>query len=93
MGGFSTLLDVPAERWDWVRARYLSLTPHAGVEERIAVYTPLMYGFWVARFARMLYEVPRGGDRRLTPWPVGWLDAVRGRYQRYLDLADCALSR
>jgi hypothetical protein len=88
-------LDVPPERWVWARDLYLSLTPalqrpHAA--ERIAVYTRLMYGFWVARFARMIYEIPRGGDQRLTPYPDGWLDTVRGRYQRYVQLAHDALS-
>ena len=84
-------LDVPPERWDWGRELYLSLSTDPGAAERIAVYTPLMYGFWVARFARMYYEIPRGGDQRLTPYPEGWLDAVRGRYARYLHLADDAL--
>ena len=89
-------LDVSPERWTWVRDLYVSLLPasqRATTTERIAVYTPLMYGFWVGRFARMLYEIPRGGDQRLTPYPDGWLDAVRGRYQRYLQRAHDALSK
>ncbi|MGE3911623.1 MAG: phosphotransferase family protein [Chloroflexota bacterium] len=84
-------LDVPPERLAWARDLYLSLTPYPGVVERLAVYLPLAYGQWVARFARMLYEVPRGADRRLTPYPDGWLDAVRVRYERYLDLAHQSL--
>ena len=86
-------LDVPLERWDWASELYVHLSPDPGAAERIAGYTPLMYGFWVGRFARMLYEIPRGGDQRLTPYPEGWLDAVRGRFARYLQLADDALSR
>ena len=89
-------LDVPPERWAWACDLYLSLLPaaqRAASAERLAVYIPLMYGFWVARFARMLYEIPRGGDQRLTPYPDGWLEAVRGRYQRYLQLAHAALAQ
>lgn len=87
-------LDVAPARWAWARELYLSLTPaaaRAAAAERLAAYIPLMYGFWVGRFARMLYEIPRGADQRLTPYPDGWLDAVRGRYQRYLDLAEQSL--
>jgi aminoglycoside phosphotransferase (APT) family kinase protein len=84
-------LDVPLERWDWVQEQYLCRSSDPGAAERIGAYTTLMYGFWVGRFARMLYEIPRGGDQRLTPWPEGWLDATRVKYERYLALADAAL--
>lgn len=85
-------LDVPPERWAWARELYLSLSSDPGAAERVTVYTTLMYGFWVGRFARMLYEIPRGRDQRLTPYPDGWLDGVRSRYARYLQLADDALT-
>jgi hypothetical protein len=85
-------LDVPAERWKWVTRLYASLVTDAEVARRIEVYTALMYGFWVGRMGRMLYEIPRGLDDRLAPWPDGWLDHVRRNYERYLELAHRALS-
>jgi len=80
-------LDVPAERWEWVGRLYASLVADPGVSDRIAVYVPLMYGFWAGRLGRMLYQVPRGLDDRLAPWPEGWLNGVQWRYERYLELA------
>ena len=84
-------LDVPAERWAWVTQVYASLGHDPGVIGRIDVYTSLMYGFWAGRLGRMLYQVPRGLDDRLAPWPDGWLDSVRRNYERYLELAARAL--
>jgi len=83
-------LDVPAERWTWIRARYADLasaTGDAGADERIGTYVTLMDASWAARFARMLYEIPRGLDDRLTPWPDGWLQTVRRNYERHLERA------
>jgi len=46
--------------------------------------------WWVARLARMLYEAPRGGDQRLVTRPDGWLEDIRQKYGRYLELARAA---
>jgi hypothetical protein len=86
-------LDVPAERWAWVTRLYAGLVTDPDVTRRISVYTALMYGFWVGRLGRMLYEIPRGLDDRLAPWPNGWLDHVQRNYERYVDLANRALDR
>jgi hypothetical protein len=79
--------SVPKERWQWVVAEHCALTgdPHAA--RRIDVYRYLMLFWWVARFARALYEVPRGGDRRLADRPVGWAEDMQAKYRRYLALA------
>jgi hypothetical protein len=84
-------LEVPADRWEWVTRLYASLVPDADVARRISIYTALMYGFWVGRMGRMLYEIPRGLDNRLAPWPAGWLDHVQHNYERYLERAFRAL--
>jgi aminoglycoside phosphotransferase (APT) family kinase protein len=87
-------LDVPPERWAWVRAQYARLTldfGETGAADRIENYVTVMYASWAARFARMLYEIPRGLDDRLTPWPEGWLDHVQHNYERYLERAFRAL--
>jgi hypothetical protein len=86
-------LEVPAERWEWVSDLYASLMPNdPGVASRIPVYTALMYGFWAGRLGKMAYQVPRGLDDRLAPWPDGWLDHVQRTYERYLELANRALA-
>jgi aminoglycoside phosphotransferase (APT) family kinase protein len=49
-------------------------------EQRIRVYVALMRLWWVARFDRMLYEVPRGLDQRPASRPADWLaTALRRR--------------
>jgi aminoglycoside phosphotransferase (APT) family kinase protein len=84
-------LNVPAERWEWVTRQYAELVTDPGIDSRIRVYTALMYGFWVGRLGKMLYQVPRGLDDRLAPWPDGWLDHVQRTYERYVELANRAL--
>jgi len=84
-------LDVPTERWAWVSRLYTSLVADDGAASRLAVYVPLMYGFWVGRLGRMLYQIPRGLDERPAPWPPGWLESVEPRYEQYLELANQAL--
>lgn len=84
-------LDVPAERWEWLCRLYAGTSPDPGVTERIPVYVALMYGWWVGRLGRMLYQVPRGLDERPAPWPEGWLEGVQGRYERYVERAFRAL--
>lgn len=45
-----------------------------------------------ARFARLLYEVPRGLDERLVTRPAGWEATAPRQYQRYLARADAAIT-
>jgi len=59
---------------------------------RIRVYAQLMLVWWVARFARLLYEAPRGLDERLVMRPAGWESTARRQCQRYLVRAEAALT-
>lgn len=52
-----------------------------------------MLVWWVARFARTLYEVPRGGDQRLAGRPASWQAAAEAGYRRYCELARAELDR
>lgn len=79
-------LDVPRSRWKWVVSTYAHLSRDA-IPERVAAYHPYLLAFWVARFARTLYEVPRGLDQRLVKRPDHWRADVRKKYQHYLALA------
>lgn len=84
--------QVPAERWRWVMARYAAVTGDETAIFRIEAYYPLMLVWWVARLARMLYEVPRGLDERLIPRPAAWLSQTQAKYERYLARALVALN-
>lgn len=82
---------VPPGRWPWVVARYVELSGDAGAEQRIRTYQALLLVWWVARFARMLYEIPRGIDRRLVAWSSAWQSDFQAKYARYLAAAEAAL--
>ncbi len=84
-------LDAPAERLDWLQELYAGQSPDAGIGARIRVYRAILECFWVARFARMIYQMPRGHDVRLAPWPDGWLETIQGRYELYVERAWRAL--
>jgi hypothetical protein len=81
---------VPDARWGWLVEAYCEGRGEPGAATRIRVYRLLMLVWWAARLARMLYEVPRGGDQRLSGRPAGWMDAARSNYARYLELAQAA---
>jgi thiamine kinase-like enzyme len=78
---------VPAERWSWLIESYYARRGDTGAATRIRLYYRLMLIWWAARLARMLFEVPRGGDRRLVTRPDGWQADIRAKYERYLRLA------
>jgi len=81
---------VPTERWEWLIGAYCAQCGDPSAATRIRVYHRLMLVWWVARLARTLYEVPRGGDQRLVTRPAGWLEDMREKYERYLELARIA---
>ena len=84
-------LGVPWSRWEWVLGTYARLCQADAVAERTRAYYPYLVIFWVARFARSLYEVPLGLDRRLVERPSGWQEAATRKYQHYLALAQSLL--
>jgi hypothetical protein len=70
---------------------YCALRQDAGAETRIRAYYPLMLAWWVARLARMRYDLSHGQDQRLVAWPEDWFEEVQARYVRYLELATLAI--
>jgi aminoglycoside phosphotransferase (APT) family kinase protein len=84
--------DVPPERSEWLIDSYSAQCGDPYAATRMRVYRTLMLIWWVARLARTLYEVPRGGDQRLIARPDGWLDEMRAKYAGYLALARSALA-
>lgn len=81
-------LDVPVARREWFIAAYAERHHEETIRTRMHVYYDLMLVWWVARFARSLYEVPRGGDPRLVERPANWLEQIRAVYERYVQLAN-----
>ncbi len=79
-------LAVPDMRWTQVVELYTQLTGNE-VAERLEVYYPALLVFWAVRFARYLYEVPRGLDLRLVARPTDWHADFRRKYQKYLERA------
>jgi aminoglycoside phosphotransferase (APT) family kinase protein len=83
-------IGVASDRWEWLIDAYCARSEDSGAAIRMRVYQRLMLVWWVARLARTLYEVPRGGDRRLATRPPGWLEDMRAKYQHHLGLAHAA---
>ena len=88
----ASYIRVPQARWGWVKERYASLVDDATAAERIAAYVPIVLVWWVARLARYLFEIPRGLDERLVPWPDGWQGDLQAKYDHYLGRAHTALA-
>ncbi|HMA37704.1 MAG TPA: aminoglycoside phosphotransferase family protein [Chloroflexia bacterium] len=82
---------VPPARWEWVSDTYCALRGERAAADRIRVYYVLTLLWWVVRFARALYEIPRGRDARLVARPAGWQDVARLQYDRYLARAGALL--
>ncbi len=82
---------VPSERWPWVVAHYTELTRDMRAPERIQTYVLVLSVWWAVRFARYLYDVPRGLDPRLVAFPTGWLAEAERKYRKYVELAQQCL--
>ena len=85
-------LAVPPDRWPWLVEAYCSRRPDPGLATRVRTYIRLMLVWWVVRFARLLYETPRGLDRRLVDPPATWQAATRAKYDHYLRSARALLA-
>jgi aminoglycoside phosphotransferase (APT) family kinase protein len=81
-------IDVPSERWAWVVETYCAMASDEAPSRRIRIYYQILTVWWVVRIARLLYEVPRGLDRRLVDRPAGWEMDMKAKYAHYLRLAE-----
>ena len=87
-----TFIGVPSERWAWVIRAYGDLVDDPTMAIRIEAYYQTLLVWWVARSARLLYEVPRGLDNRLASRPTAWQAKTRMQYDHYLNLAESMLN-
>ena len=79
--------------WDGLIATYAERMKDRTAPLRISTYTTIMLVWWVVRWARYLYEVPRGLDERLVARPADWPQHAEREYMRYLALARERLAR
>lgn len=63
---------VPPERWPWVVACYAEAVGDQWVQGRVWTYEVVLRVWWAVRWARTLYEVPRGLDPRLAERGPSW---------------------
>jgi aminoglycoside phosphotransferase (APT) family kinase protein len=79
---------VPGTRWDELAEDFARRRNDPTALLRIQTYTTIMLIWWLVRWARYLYEVPRGLDPRLVSRPEGWLENAERQYSRYQALAE-----
>lgn len=84
---------VPPERWPWVVATYSTAVGDSGASERIWVYELVLRVWWAVRWARMLYEVPRGLDPRLVERGPSWQAKAEAAFDHALEAAERRLMR
>jgi aminoglycoside phosphotransferase (APT) family kinase protein len=85
-------MSVSQSRWQWVIDAYsCTHDDPLAMRQRIATHLRIYRVWWVARFARYLYEVPRGRDQRLVARNSDWLHDMHAKYDRYLADAWCGL--
>ena len=63
---------VPSERWPWVVERYAGAVGDRWLQRRVWTYELVLRVWWAVRWARTLYEVPRGLDPRLAGRSPTW---------------------
>lgn len=87
---YADVCDAP---WERLILTYAERMDDRTAVQRIAVYTAIMRIWWVVRWARYLYEAPRGLDVRLADRPPTWLADARAGYERSLAQAEQAIGQ
>lgn len=75
---------VPAARWTWLAGAYAEQRGDPLAVLRIQTYYTILLVWWVVRWARYLYEVPRGLDPRLVSRPPDWRTATEQKYTQHM---------
>lgn len=79
--------SVPSERWPWVVEAYAEAVGDRWVQRRVWTYELVLQVWWAVRWARTLYEVPRGLDPRLTDRSPTWQRDAEGAFTSALERA------
>ncbi len=80
--------SVPHARWKWVVEQYAEMVEDETAVKRINISTPIMRVWWVARLARMVYEVPLGQDQRLVTQQPNWQTDIETKLHQYTNQAE-----
>ncbi len=83
---------VSAEDWEFVIQTYIELTNEPACKIRIETYYLQMLMWWVIRWLRYLYEIPRGLDERLVKRPDNWKLEMDKKYAAYLERLQARIS-
>ncbi len=75
---------VDAMRWEWLIHEYERRMDDSTAIIRIRTYYTVMLMWWLVRWMRYLYEVPRGLDQRLVARPDGWQARTERKYTEHL---------
>lgn len=84
-------IDAENPPWEWVISHYCDRIEDEGARLRIQTYIIILLVWWVVRWQRYLYEVPRGLDARLVDRPETWMETVDQNYRHYLNLAESCI--
>lgn len=74
---------VAQSRWDWFISAYAAQHSDPTLAVRVRTYTVILLAWWLVRWARYLYEVPRGLDPRLVERADDWQAQAERHYHRY----------
>lgn len=83
---------VSESRWAWVLALYMADVADPYFELRVQTYRRIMLLWWMARFARALYEIPRQLDQRLAILDPSALANRQCDLDRYSQRAEAAFT-
>lgn len=79
---------VPTQCWTSALDAYVAAGGAGDDTARAIVYRRCLLVWWVARFARYLFEVPRGGDARLAERPADWQQRTETQLYHYVELCE-----
>jgi len=85
--------DVPQEQLERFAHCYAAQSGDPGLLARVWADRTVLLAWWAVRFARYIYEIPRGLDPRLAQPQPGWLDGMQLKYERALDKAHAHLTK
>ncbi|MCX6045960.1 MAG: aminoglycoside phosphotransferase family protein [Chloroflexi bacterium] len=75
---------MPATHWAALTQTYAERTADSTAILRVTTYYTMMLVWWAVRWARYLYEVPRGLDARLVERPANWQQETEQKYAQHM---------
>ncbi|CAN5634409.1 hypothetical protein BH10CHL1_BH10CHL1_18890 [soil metagenome] len=73
-----------ATHWQTLIHAYAQQMADSTAVLRVYTYYTIMLVWWAVRWARYLYEVPRGLDARLVERPANWQQETQQKYKQHM---------